>query len=290
MAGAAAVIISSTRAAAGVYPDRTGPVIAEWLRDKGFEVPDRSSSRIPTSRPAGRRLARLGADLVITSGGTGLSPTDRTPEATRAVLDFEIPGLAEAIRRRGVDAVPTAVLSRGLVGVAGRTLMVNLPGSTGGVRDGLAVLDGVLGHALDQIAGRDHPRHDGETVTAATDLEAGMGGRVTIASVTDEPLDLAAHLDAAADDHAGAMVSFAGVVRDHDAGRAVSGLEYHAHPSAAEVVAAVAAEIADREGVLAVAVSHRIGMLAIGDVALAAAVSAAHRPRPSRPAPIWSIG
>ena len=104
-----------------------------------------------------------------------------------------------------------------------------------------------------------------------------MSGRVTIASVTDEPLDLAAHLGAAADDHAGALVSFAGVVRDHDAGRAVSGLEYHAHPSAAEVVAAVAAEIADREGILAVAVSHRIGMLAIGDVALAAAVSAAHR-------------
>ena len=87
------------------------------------------------------------------------------------MLDYEIPGLADAIRRRGVDAVPTAVLSRGLAGVAGRTLIVNLPGSTGGVRDGLAVLDGVLDHALDQIAGGDHRRQDGEDAAAATDLE-----------------------------------------------------------------------------------------------------------------------
>jgi molybdopterin synthase catalytic subunit len=104
-----------------------------------------------------------------------------------------------------------------------------------------------------------------------------MTGRVTIAAVVDGPIDLQAHLEAAADDHAGAVVSFSGVVRDHDGGRAVLSLEYHAHPSAPDVVAAVAAEIADREGILAVAVSHRIGMLAIGDVALAAAVSAAHR-------------
>jgi molybdopterin synthase catalytic subunit len=104
-----------------------------------------------------------------------------------------------------------------------------------------------------------------------------MTGRVMIAAVTDQTLDIEAHLAAAADPHAGALVSFAGVVRDHDAGREVARLEYHAHPSAGDVVAAVAAEIAERDGILAVAVSHRIGMLAIGDVALAAAVSAAHR-------------
>jgi molybdenum cofactor synthesis domain-containing protein len=100
--------------------------------------------------------AAMGVDLVITSGGTGISPTDRTPQATADLLDHEIPGLAAAIRTRGSDKVPTAVLSRGLAGVAGRTLVVNLPGSTGGVRDGLAVLDGVLDHAIDQLRGGDH--------------------------------------------------------------------------------------------------------------------------------------
>jgi molybdenum cofactor synthesis domain-containing protein len=94
-----------------------------------------------------------GVHLVLTSGGTGLSPTDVTPQLTAPLLDHEIPGLAEAIRRAGADQVPTAVLSRGLAGVAGRTLVLNLPGSTGGVRDGLAVLDGVLDHALAQLAG-----------------------------------------------------------------------------------------------------------------------------------------
>lgn len=154
----AAVLIASTRAASGVYADTTGPLIADWLRGKGFRVTG------PIVRADGEDFAAalreaLDADLVITSGGTGISPTDRTPQATAAVLDYEIPGLAEALRRRGADTgVATAVLSRGLVGVAGRCLVVNLPGSSGGVKDGLAVLGGVLGHALDQIAGGDHVR------------------------------------------------------------------------------------------------------------------------------------
>lgn len=153
----ARVVTASNRAAAGVYADRGGPVIVEWLRGKGFETPD--PAVVPDGDPVADALRAAvadGVDVVVTTGGTGISPTDATPEATRGVLDYEVPGLADAIRRSGVDAVPTAILSRGLAGVAGRTLVVNLPGSTGGVRDGLAVLDDVIDHAVDQLRGGDH--------------------------------------------------------------------------------------------------------------------------------------
>lgn len=155
MRRSAVVIIASTRAANGIYEDRTGPVIAQWLADKGFAV---QGPVVVPDGPAVEAALRnaVGADLVITSGGTGLSPTDRTPQATAAVIDYDVPGLADAIRRSGGDAVPTAMLSRGIVGVAERTLIVNLPGSTGGVKDGLGVLYRVMAHALEQISGGDH--------------------------------------------------------------------------------------------------------------------------------------
>lgn len=153
----ARVVIASTRAANGVYEDRCGPIIVDWLSSRGFEVP---AAVVVTDGPAvGDALrAALNArvDLLITSGGTGISPTDATPQATSELLDYEIPGLSDAIRRSGLPAVPTSVLSRGVCGVAGRTLVVNLPGSSGGVRDGLAVLDTVIEHALDQLGGGDH--------------------------------------------------------------------------------------------------------------------------------------
>jgi molybdenum cofactor synthesis domain-containing protein len=153
----ARVVTASNRAAAGVYADRGGPLIVDWLREHGFDCPD--PTVVPDGEPVGDALRAAvadRADVVITTGGTGISPTDATPEITRRVLDYEVPGLADAIRAAGAPKVPTAVLSRGLAGVAGRTLVVNLPGSTGGVRDGLAVLDGVLEHAVDQLRGGDH--------------------------------------------------------------------------------------------------------------------------------------
>ncbi|GAA2810096.1 molybdenum cofactor biosynthesis protein MoaE [Saccharopolyspora taberi] len=267
MTRTARVVAASNRAAAGVYEDRTGPVIVEWLRSRGYAVT--GPAVVPDGDPVGEELRRAvadGVDVVITTGGTGINPTDRTPEVTADVLDYPIPGLAEAIRQAGLPKVPTAVLSRGLAGVGGRTLIVNLPGSRGGVQDGLGVLDGVLDHAVDQLHGGDHERPVHEPAA------------VLRADVVDEPLSVEELAKLVEHNAAGAVVTFGGVVRDHDGGRGVQELEYTGHPSANAVIAEVAGEIAARfEGVRALAVAHRIGLLGIGDVALACAVAAEHR-------------
>jgi molybdenum cofactor synthesis domain-containing protein len=152
------VIVASNRASAGVYEDTSGPLLVAGLRELGCEVGD--AVVVPDGpwvEEALRAAVAEGFDVVLTSGGTGISPTDATPEMTRRVIDYEVPGIAEAIRAYGLAKVPTAALSRGLAGVAGgRTLVVNLPGSKGGAKDGLAVLGPVLRHAVDQLRGGDH--------------------------------------------------------------------------------------------------------------------------------------
>ena len=154
----AAVVVASNRAAAGVYADETGPLIVDWLRGQGFDCAD--PDVVPDGDPVRDAISAAvaaGARLVLTTGGTGLTPTDRTPEATAPLLDREVPGIAEAIRAAGVaQGVPTAMLSRGLAGIAGDCLVVNLPGSRGGVKDGLGVLEPVVRHAVEQVVGSDH--------------------------------------------------------------------------------------------------------------------------------------
>ncbi len=161
MSRGALVVTVSTRASAGVYADQSGPAAAQALRSLGFEVGD---VVVVPDGPAVGSVLRQAVDeryaLVVTTGGTGLAPDDVTPEQTAPLLDRPVPGLAEAVRAAGVAAGATAaVLSRGVAGLAGRTLLVNLPGSTSAVVESLAAIGAALLHATEQVAGGDHPRH-----------------------------------------------------------------------------------------------------------------------------------
>ncbi|MCG5220411.1 MogA/MoaB family molybdenum cofactor biosynthesis protein [Streptosporangium sp. KLBMP 9127] len=154
------VITVSNRAAAGVYTDTSGPLLATLLAEAGCDPVD-GPRIVPDGEPVEQALhtgIAEGYDVIVTTGGTGLTPMDLTPEMTRRVLDREIPGIAEAVRQANREKVPASVLSRGLAGQAGISLIVNLPGSSGGVRDGMAVLAPILKHAVEQMRGGDHPR------------------------------------------------------------------------------------------------------------------------------------
>jgi molybdenum cofactor synthesis domain-containing protein len=154
----ASVITASNRSSRGEREDTSGHLLADRLRELGCTVADVTvvPDDVPAIQAALRAALASGADVVITTGGTGVTPTDVTPEATRPLLEREVPGIAEAIRLAARERVPTSVLSRGLAGTVGAALVVNLPGSPGGVKDGIAVLAPILGHVLSQLRGGDH--------------------------------------------------------------------------------------------------------------------------------------
>jgi len=172
----ASVIVSSTRAAAGVYDDRTGPIIAGWLSERGFDV---HGPVVVADGPDVVDALRTAVDatphLVVTTGGTGIGAGDMTADATSALLTAELPGFHEELRRRGAAHTPFALMSRAVAGVAGRTFVVNLPGSEGGVRDGLQLLGEVLEHVLGQLAGETHDQA-GEVTTDAGGSTVPDGG------------------------------------------------------------------------------------------------------------------
>lgn len=151
-----AILTVSTAGAAGKRTDTSGDAIASWARERKHEVASRALVPDDVNAIVAALLAWCdddAADLVLTTGGTGLSPTDRTPEATRVVIEREAPGIAEWLRSSAAGKFPRAVLSRGIAGVRNNTLIVNLPGSPGGVRDSLAALDPVVEHAVAVVRG-----------------------------------------------------------------------------------------------------------------------------------------
>jgi molybdenum cofactor synthesis domain-containing protein len=249
----ARVIVCSDSAAAGRTEDTTGPVLAEGLRalgcvvDAPVLVPDETGAITAAIRASD-------ADVVVCTGGTGLGPRDVTPDAVLAVIDRDLPGFGEAFRARGRAQTPLADLSRAVAGAMGATLVAAIPGSHGAVADGLAVLGPLLEHAHHVVQGADHRGLVRATPITVAEVEA---------AVTRPD--------------AGAVVVFAGRVRDHDHGRTVTALTYEAHPDADKVMVDVLADASEQPGVLAAAALHRTGDLAIGDLAFVAAVSASHR-------------
>lgn len=292
------VVVASTRAAAGVYQDRSGPIAVEWLRARGIETPDPVVVADADMPDFVRSLFSSDQDataphVLLTSGGTGVSPDDHTVAAVHPLLTRELPGIAAEFFRVGALKVPTAILSGCVAGVidpastarSHAIFAMTLPGSRGGVKDGLSVLDGVIDHLLDQLAGADDHVNSGVEVggvpTAPVDPPhvAEQTGRVVHTDITEQPLEavLEAAKAATVTNAMGALITFEGTVRDHDGGRIVSALSYTCHPTATHALRDVTEQVVNNHTDVRAWVAHRIGPIPIGEMAFLVVTAAAHR-------------
>lgn len=306
------VITVSDRCSAGIREDLSGPLAVKMLGEAGF---DASLSLIPDGvdsvQQALRSAIAAGARAIVTTGGTGPTRRDLTPEGTLKVIDRNMPGISEGIRRAGESSTKYSVISRGICGIVDATdahqscIVVNLPGSQGGVKDGITYLAPLLQHLLDQIDVAASLPDQQQTTTscapdkptsgcgcssetqnpAATTSQSTSPSNVPLAAagvsgVRREPLELQPLLDAVAAPAMGAVLNFVGQVRDHDpeVEGEVSGLSYSAHPDADRILRECVAKVVQDFGEpVRVAAVHRVGDLAVGDAALLVCAASAHR-------------
>ncbi|KAB3523126.1 molybdenum cofactor biosynthesis protein MoaB [Corynebacterium sp. zg254] len=277
------VIVASTRAAHGVYDDRSGPIAVEFLRAHGFTTPD--AIVVPDAHIAHAVDSALGHNppsVLLTSGGTGVTPDDLTVEAVTPHITKPLPGLVQDFFARGLAHTPLAITSRAVAGIAGSTVVMTLPGSTGGVKDGIATLEPVLQHLVELVELEDSDGSEAAgTATGGTGPADGTapGGTVLHASIMSTPIEdvVDAAVAQTATEADGAVVTFHGVVRNHDAGHSVLSLDYTCHPTADAEIRRVAEEVASAYPNVRLWTAHRIGHLAIGDVAFAVVAASAHR-------------
>lgn len=275
----AGVITCSDSVAAGRATDRSGPAAAAMLDALGFVLSDTVvvADEVADIQAAITKLRAEQCRLVVLTGGTGIGPRDVTPEAIAGMAATYIPGVGEAMRAAERERLSSVDLSRSGAWVLADCLLVALPGSPAAVQEGLAVVAPLLDHALAMIDGGGHPQASPAPeygAATATAVANATGSSELVSSAPIDPAQMCAGLCTPAD---GALVTFEGRVRDHDAGRPVTSLRYEGHPAASAKLADLLAQARSHPGVGHVAAAHRVGELTIGDLAFFVAVSAAHR-------------
>ena len=261
----ARVIVASTRAAAGTYEDKSGPIAVEFLRRMGFDTPD--ALVVPDAEIGSAVRAALAQKpaVLLTSGGTGLSVDDATVNSIIPLLDKLLPGIVQEFFRVGLETTPMAILSSAVAGVSGATFVMTLPGSPGGVKDGCKVLEPVLPHIMELLSPGVLTPRDPDYVSEQTGVVVGT-------AISAEPLTT----PDVTTDAMGALVRFEGIVRNHDHGKRVTALTYECHPTAEAELARVVDEVAATHPVR-LYTAHRVGPVPIGELAFVVLAAAAHR-------------